>query len=58
MNAETEKRMKNNIKYLNESQLRKYPASEAISLGRGGIKGVSAISGVHRNTISAGIREL
>lgn len=44
--------------YLNESQLRKYLASEAISLGRGGIKEVSAISGVHRNTISAGIKEL
>ena len=51
-------RIKTNIQYLNESQLRKYLASEAISLGRGGIKEVSAISGVHRNTISAGIREL
>lgn len=58
MNTETEKRIKTNITYLNESQLRKYLASEAISLGRGGIKEVSAISGVHRNTISAGIREL
>lgn len=58
MNTETEKRIKTNIKYLNESQLRKYLASEAISLGTGGIKEVSAISGVHRNTISAGIREL
>ena len=44
--------------FLNESQQRKYLASEAISLGRGGIKEVSAISGVHRNTISAGIKEL
>ncbi len=51
-------RIKTNIQYLNESQLRKYLASEAISLGRGGIKEVSAISGVHRNTISAGIREI
>lgn len=58
MTAATEKRIKTNIDYLNESQLRKYLASEAISLGRGGIKEVSAISGVHRNTISAGIREL
>ena len=54
----TATRIKTNIQYLNESQLRKYLASEAISLGRGGIKEVSAISGVHRNTISAGIREL
>lgn len=58
MTTATEKRIKTNINYLNESQLRKYLASEAISLGRGGIKEVSAISGVHRNTISAGIREL
>ncbi|MDE6219405.1 MAG: ISAzo13 family transposase [Lachnospiraceae bacterium] len=54
----TATRIKTNIQYLNESQLRKYLASEAISLGRGGIKEVSTISGVHRNTISAGIREL
>lgn len=58
MTTATEKRIKTNINYLNENQLRKYLASEAISLGRGGIKEVSAISGVHRNTISAGIREL
>lgn len=58
MTTATEKRIKTNINYLNESQLRKYLASEAVSLGRGGIKEVSAISGVHRNTISAGIREL
>ena len=44
--------------YLNESQLRKYLASEAIALGRGGIKAVSDISGVHRNTIAAGIKEI
>ncbi len=54
----TATRIKTNIQYLNESQLRKYLTSEAISLGRGGIKEVSAISGVHGNTISAGIREL
>ncbi|MDE6055158.1 MAG: ISAzo13 family transposase, partial [Lachnospiraceae bacterium] len=58
MTTATEKRIKTNINYLNESQLRKYLASEAISLGRGGIKEVSTISGVHRNTISAGIKEL
>ncbi len=43
---------------LNESQKRRYLAAEAISLGHGGIKEISAISGMHRNTISAGIREL
>lgn len=58
MTESTAIRIKTNIQYLNESQLRKYLASEAISIGRGGIKEVSAISGVHRNTISAGVREL
>lgn len=58
MTAATEKRIKTNIEYLNESQLRKYLASEAISLERGGSKEASAISGVHRNTISAEIKEL
>lgn len=57
MTESTAIRIKTNIQYLNESQLRKYLASEAISIGRGGIKEVSAISGVHRNTISAGVRE-
>lgn len=58
MNTADAERIKTNIKFLNESQLRKYLASEAISFGRGGISEVSAISGVHRNTISAGIKEL
>ena len=44
--------------YLNESLKRKYLASEALALGPGGIKTVSSLSGVHRNTISAGIREI
>ena len=51
-------RIKTNVRFLNESQLRKYLASEAISIGRGGITEVSAISGVHRNTISIGVKEL
>lgn len=58
MNTATEIRIKTNMSYLNESQQRKYLASEAISIGREGIKEISAISGVHRNTISAGIKEL
>ncbi len=43
---------------LNESQKRMFLALEAKALGRGGITAVSAISGVHRNTISAGLKEL
>ena len=58
MDEATCKRIKTNIRYLNESQRRLYLASEAISIGRGGIKEVSEISGVHRNTIAAGIKEL
>lgn len=51
MTIATEKRIKINI-------LKKYLASEALSLGRGGIKEVSAISGVYRNSILAGSRKL
>ncbi len=58
MDEKLVKKINTFLPYLNESQSRKYLASEAISLGRGGIAEISAISGVHRNTISAGIREL
>ena len=58
MDEATTKRIKTNIGYLNESQRRLYLATEAISLGRGGIKEVSEVSGMHRNTIAAGIKEL
>lgn len=50
--------IKRMLPWLDEDQKRKFLASEAISLGRGGIQEISAISGVHRNTIAAGIREL
>lgn len=46
------------LPWLDEDQRRKFLASEAISLGRGGIQEISAISGMHRNTIAAGIKEL
>ena len=46
------------LPWLDESQKRKFLASEAISLGRGGIQEISAISGMHRNTIAAGVKEL
>ena len=58
MDKNTQNRIKILTPHLNESQKRMYLALEATSLGRGGIKEVSAISGVHRNTISAGIKEL
>ena len=53
-----EQRIMTNLPILNEHQRRLYLASEAISLGVGGIQEVSRISGVHRNTISVGVREL
>ena len=43
---------------LNEMQKRLYLASEAITYGRGGISKVIQITGVSRNTIKRGIREL
>ena len=58
MDINTKKRIETLTPHLTEKQKRMYLALEATSLGRGGIKEVSAISGVHRNTISAGIKEL
>lgn len=46
------------LPYLDEHQKRVYLAAESESLGRGGITKISELTGVHRNTISAGIKEL
>ncbi len=46
------------LKYLNERQRRIYLASEALSLGHGGITKVAKASGVSRVTITNGIKEL
>ena len=46
------------LPHLNERLKRIYLGSEAESLGRGGIKEISNLTGVHRNTISAGIKDL
>ncbi len=54
----TANRIKEVIPYLNEHQRRIYLAAEAESLGRGGITAISNLTGVHRNTISAGLKEL
>ena len=58
MTTPLETKIQTILPLLNESLKRKYLASEAIALGKGGIKIVSEISGVHRNTIGAGIKEL
>lgn len=46
------------LPYLDEHQKRVYLAAESESLGRGGITRISELTGVHRNTISAGMKEL
>ena len=57
MNIKLLEHIKRMLLLLDEDQKRKFLASEAILLGRGGIQEISSISGVHRNTISAGIRQ-
>lgn len=44
--------------YFNEASLRAWAASEALSLGHGGITSVSRATGLSRTTIHAGIAEL
>jgi hypothetical protein len=44
--------------YLDERRRRLWAAAEARSLGRGGVTTVAAATGLRRNTIAAGLREL
>ena len=53
-----EERIKMMLPLLNEKQRRLYLASEAITYGHGGIAEAIRHSGVSRNTIKRGIREL
>src|SRR6266508_252995 len=46
------------LKTLNEAQARWYVAREAVARGRGGLKGMSELTGMSRPTILKGIREL
>jgi hypothetical protein len=55
---EIEKRVHSVLPTLNERQRRLYLAAEAKSLGYGGITRISAISGISRQTITAGVREI
>jgi len=43
---------------LNERSRRRFAAVEANAIGRGGIKIVSQATGLNRNTIARGIKEL
>lgn len=44
--------------FLDERRRRLWAAAEAVALGRGGVTTVAAATGLQRNTIAAGIREL
>lgn len=58
LDASTINRINRMLPRLDERLKRQYLAAEAEALGRGGIKEISSLTGVHRNTISAGMREL
>jgi len=58
MDKQTEDRILTVLPLLNEKQRRIYLASEAIALGRGGIKEISELTGVSRPTIMKGKKEI
>lgn len=58
MDKNTIKRINSILPKLDERLKRQYLAAEAEALGRGGIKEISQLTGVHRNTISSGLKEL
>jgi transposase len=58
MNESTRQRIETMLPLLNERQRRLFLASEAKTLGFGGISEVSRMSGVSRMTITLGIKEL
>ena len=58
MDKKQEEKIKMMLPLLNEKQRRIYLASEAIAMGRGGITGVSRVSGISRSVITAGIKEI
>jgi len=51
-------RIENVLPTLNEYQRRRYLSAEAKSLGRGGITLVSRLTGVSRQTLTEGVKEL
>jgi hypothetical protein len=58
MDKKSEERIRTVLPMLNELQKRRYLAAEAQAIGWGGIGDVSRVTGVARNTISAGLKEL
>jgi hypothetical protein len=57
-NEETEQRMRDFYRSLNEKDRRRYAGLEADKLGHGGISYISEILGCDRKTVSKGIDEL
>lgn len=53
-----ENKLKKMLPYLNEKQQRILAATEAMSLGYGGISKVSSLAGIYRSTIHKGIEDL
>lgn len=58
MSAEKHQRWLDMIRQLNERQARLYVAEKALELGHGGIHDLAEITGMNRQTIRKGIREL
>jgi len=56
--SQTEQMMKKYYLTLSEKDKRRYAALEAHKLGRGGIQYIAELLGCHRNTITAGLKEL
>ena len=56
--TETERRMRNFYRSLNERDRRRYAGLEANKLGHGGISYISEILGCDRKTVSQGIEEI
>jgi hypothetical protein len=54
MDKQTENKILTMISLLNERQKRVYLATEAMALGRGGVKEISILTGVSQTTIIKG----
>ena len=55
---ETEQRMRDFFRSLNERDRRRYAGLEAQKLGHGGVSYISEILGCNRRTVSQGIEEI
>jgi hypothetical protein len=58
MNILDEEKVMSMLPVLNETQRRWYLATEAKSLGFGGISALSKLTGVAENTIAVGMKEI